>query len=329
MAEKEYFVRNPDSENARGPFTMDKLVSLADAGQFTRDSLIYDEEDEKWKAIRDNSALCAQMFPEKKKLTLRRRDTAPATAKPAETNAPATEDKARGRISLRPSENQPAPAEDSPAAQEQARAGAGAVPAKDNAAPAEAAKAEAREEEQPPILSGMTVDDYLNAADGQTEELKQQRRERDMRGRAAGMAVPLLATMMFASSVVLLFTDLPAVLSLSEGGHWMRIVTHPHILFGFVDILFALLLVLGMTGAYPFLRFRLMLGFGLFGYLAFATLTAGNPTGGLEIAALAAFSFGVYCSTLTLNIVFLIVWGLCALAGLAGLCKLWLATSAF
>ena len=30
---EEYYIRQPDSENAKGPYSVDKLVTLAEAGQ--------------------------------------------------------------------------------------------------------------------------------------------------------------------------------------------------------------------------------------------------------------------------------------------------------
>ncbi|HNX05230.1 MAG TPA: DUF4339 domain-containing protein, partial [Opitutales bacterium] len=85
MAEEEYFVRKPDSDNARGPFSIDKLLSLVEAGQIDRQTLVYEAESESWKPIGDNASLAAAIFPEKRKLTLRRRAT---EAAPADEKAP-------------------------------------------------------------------------------------------------------------------------------------------------------------------------------------------------------------------------------------------------
>lgn len=69
--EEEYYIRTPDSEVARGPFNLDKLITLAEAGQVTRDTLYYDEELESWAAIGSNEEFRNQIFPERKKLALK------------------------------------------------------------------------------------------------------------------------------------------------------------------------------------------------------------------------------------------------------------------
>jgi len=74
MAE-EYYVRPPDSDSARGPFDLDKLVTLAEAGQVTRETLYYDERLESWAAIGSNDELELLVFPKQKKLTLKAKDS--------------------------------------------------------------------------------------------------------------------------------------------------------------------------------------------------------------------------------------------------------------
>lgn len=69
MAE-EYYVRSPDSDAARGPYDLDKLQTLAEAGQITRETLYYDDNLESWAAIGANEELQEQVFPKKKKLSL-------------------------------------------------------------------------------------------------------------------------------------------------------------------------------------------------------------------------------------------------------------------
>lgn len=72
MAE-EYFIRGPSEDTARGPYTMDALVTLAEAGQLTRDHYFFDQGQESWVQIGSNPDLTAQVFPEKKALTLRKK----------------------------------------------------------------------------------------------------------------------------------------------------------------------------------------------------------------------------------------------------------------
>ena len=67
-----YYIRPADSETARGPFDVEKLSTLAEAGQVTRETLYYDEGLEAWAAIGSNQELLERIFPSKKSLSLRK-----------------------------------------------------------------------------------------------------------------------------------------------------------------------------------------------------------------------------------------------------------------
>ncbi len=69
--EPEYYIRQKDAQESRGPFTVDQLTSLAEAGQVEDDTLIYDVEKETWNEVSELPDLKAQLFPEKRKLNLK------------------------------------------------------------------------------------------------------------------------------------------------------------------------------------------------------------------------------------------------------------------
>ena len=73
MAE-EYFIRGPEEETARGPYGIDELVTLAEAGRLNPDYYYFDPRMESWALIRSNEPLKEQIFPEKKKLSLRKKN---------------------------------------------------------------------------------------------------------------------------------------------------------------------------------------------------------------------------------------------------------------
>jgi len=73
MAKQEFYIRNESDTEARGPFNTEQLSSLADTGQVTDDTLIYNEGSEDWVLIGTNLELKALLFPEKKKLKTRER----------------------------------------------------------------------------------------------------------------------------------------------------------------------------------------------------------------------------------------------------------------
>lgn len=87
MATKEFYIRNASETEARGPFNLEQLSSLAEAGQVTPDTLYYDAMEEKWCVLGEAAELRAQVFPEKKKLTLKKETLAPTLNKPKEGQA--------------------------------------------------------------------------------------------------------------------------------------------------------------------------------------------------------------------------------------------------
>lgn len=71
MATQEIYIRNATETEARGPFSVAQVADLAEAGQVTADTLIYDAATEQWVALNSDPALLAAVFPEKKKLALK------------------------------------------------------------------------------------------------------------------------------------------------------------------------------------------------------------------------------------------------------------------
>ena len=63
MAMQEIYLRNATDTEARGPFNLEQLTSLADAGQVTAETLIYDTAAEQWVALGTNAELMAAAFP--------------------------------------------------------------------------------------------------------------------------------------------------------------------------------------------------------------------------------------------------------------------------
>jgi len=66
----DYYIRTPEQNESRGPFDISKLLTLAEAGQVTPNTLYYDEDKEEWIPIALNEELNSQVFPEREKLTL-------------------------------------------------------------------------------------------------------------------------------------------------------------------------------------------------------------------------------------------------------------------
>lgn len=67
---QEYYIRNPDVDESRGPFTIEQLTSLAETGNITLETLIYDPASESWEVIEHHESR-THIFPERKRLTFR------------------------------------------------------------------------------------------------------------------------------------------------------------------------------------------------------------------------------------------------------------------
>ena len=71
MSTQEYYIRKANETDARGPFTLEQLSSLAENGQADADTFYYDAATEAWTAINANSALMETLFPAKKSLRVK------------------------------------------------------------------------------------------------------------------------------------------------------------------------------------------------------------------------------------------------------------------
>jgi len=89
MATQEYYIREASENEARGPFNLEQLVSLAETGQVTAETLWYDPAVEDWAQIGTNDSLKGAIFPEKRKLRMKVKETV-SQPRHAESMAPIT-----------------------------------------------------------------------------------------------------------------------------------------------------------------------------------------------------------------------------------------------
>ena len=71
MGMEEIYIRGESETEARGPFNLEQLVSLADTGQVTAETLYYDANTEQWAALGSNEELMSQILPQRKKLKIK------------------------------------------------------------------------------------------------------------------------------------------------------------------------------------------------------------------------------------------------------------------
>jgi hypothetical protein len=81
----DYYIRTPDHEESRGPFDSSQLLTLAEAGQITENTLHYDETKEEWIPIALNAQLKKDVFPDNEKLTLKMDNSSKTSDEPQDT----------------------------------------------------------------------------------------------------------------------------------------------------------------------------------------------------------------------------------------------------
>lgn len=67
---REYYIRKEGDEEAAGPYNLDQITSLIEAGKLDKEAYVYDIDKEEWIPIEDCEELMTVLFPKKTKLTL-------------------------------------------------------------------------------------------------------------------------------------------------------------------------------------------------------------------------------------------------------------------
>jgi hypothetical protein len=239
MATQEIYIRNETETEARGPFNIEQISSLAEAGQVTAETLVYDATTEQWVALSANPDLLAAVFPEKRKLVLKAKEI---------------------KTLNKPDEN---------------------------------AKA-------------ITVNDMLAAAEGRTDDTqgKSDPEIAMMRAAKIGMIGATVTLIAAAAAEILPATE--ALTSMDPA----KIMAQPLVVLGVLDVILAVLLGLGMSSIYSFVRFRAALGLGLMGFMFYAQ---GLSVPLLEVAVGAT---GLYLCTVFVSMIPVVV---AAAAGVGGM----------
>lgn len=74
MSTQELYIRNATETEARGPFNVQQVADLADAGHVTPETLVYDANSEQWVTLSTKEELVASIFPPKRKLELKAKE---------------------------------------------------------------------------------------------------------------------------------------------------------------------------------------------------------------------------------------------------------------
>ncbi len=241
----EFYVRGANDTEARGPFSLEQLTSLAEAGQVTADTFYYEAAKEQWLTLGSSEELKVLLWPEKKKITFKAKEIKSLNVE--------------------------------------------------------------REGDKP-----ITVQDFLDAAEGKTDETKDKSDPEVIMMKAAIWGTRTAAFTCLISGVALVIPGIDAIISLDP----VRILAQPYVLLGVGDVVLGVLLLLGVISLYPLVRFRAVFGLGFLGFLFW---TSGQNT---ALAAVSAGAVGLYFSTICLSYVSLAIAAIFGLGGVIALATL-------
>lgn len=237
----EYYIRGMNDAEARGPFALEQLVSLAESGQITQtDTYFYDAGTEQWILLSQSPELKGTLWPEKRKLGFK------------EKEFKAINEEITGSA--------------------------------------------------PPI----TVQQFLDAAEGKTEDTKGKKDKSESMMSAAAWGTRAAALTCLASAVALALPSVEAIMAMD----WVKILARPIIVLGVIDLVLGILLLLGLIQLYPFVRFRAVFGLGFLGFLFYLN---GQST---ALVAVAAGSAGLYFCTIFLSYIPLAIAAVAAIGGM-------------
>ncbi|MBI2813441.1 MAG: hypothetical protein HYX71_04100 [Opitutae bacterium] len=158
----------------------------------------------------------------------------------------------------------------------------------------------------------ITVQEFLAAAEGKTDETKGKKDKSELMMKAAAWGTRSAAIISLLSAVALILPSIDLLIALD----FAKLADKPFVYLGVVDAFVGLLLLLGVITIYPFVRFRAVFGLGFLGFLF---MTQGQLT---PMIAVAAGSTGLYFCTIFLSIIPLAVAALVGLGGMAMLATL-------
>jgi len=91
----DYYIRERDTDKARGPYTVGKLATLVESEHINKATLYFDEGKSAWLPLGDSAHLAGTLFPERRKLSLRA-IAEPSSKASQEQAPPAAGDEAPG-----------------------------------------------------------------------------------------------------------------------------------------------------------------------------------------------------------------------------------------
>ncbi|MGF1531120.1 MAG: hypothetical protein ACFCU4_07140 [Puniceicoccaceae bacterium] len=262
----DFIIREPNSDNARGPFSINELRSLLEASQVSRKTLYYIESSETWEPFENNEVIRNALFPTKTKLTLRsatqpptgKQSEKPAKAKKAKKAAPTIEELlAMGEIG-----------EEGERAGEPTKSGpvnlGGAI-----LHPLEKPE-EIAAEEVFTDKKAADLEKILAASEGNTEDTQYLARRRRSRELAFSAANPALVISLLLTAFAFSYPSIDLLKRAVSDAAPQLLLQQPATFLALIDLILAIAIGLAATEVFPILRARAMISLGFFGLIFFS-----------------------------------------------------------
>lgn len=322
----DFIIREASSENARGPFTLSELKTLFESGQISRETLYYVEATEGWEPLESNIIAKEALFPDKNKLSLRKRKSPAEMEKERRELEKADREKRKkeGRrvptveeLIAEAETDDLSPKPPSPAAAPTTAAGfaigAAAATAAAATRPPTPAPSPASVERQTVYSDkkAADIDRILAESEGQTEDTAYLARRRRSKDLAYGMSTPVLAIALLLLAFSFIYPVYPDLEQAVRDAQPQFIVEQPTVILAVIDLFLAIAIGLAATEVYPILRVRAIIAMGFFGIIFYSF---GNwPLFGASVAT----GLGLYILTLSARFWLSILASILALGGAA------------
>ena len=248
---REYYIRREGDEDANGPYNIDQLSSLFEAGKLEKDAYVYDIDNETWITIEECEELMKILFPEKKKLTLR--SDAPEPEPDSEESDESEEKPTETAKGDKKSRN----------------------------------KSNSKKQTEKPVVKkkqSISVTQMLAQAEGRDSEKPGGKSPIEKRAQAAFIGLRFATLFILGSAASMICLELDLVLA----ADFLKMLKSPYLIFAMVDLILGFFLILQVTEVFPLVRFRAAIGLGT---LSILFLTSGEPLLAASNAVLAISTY--------------------------------------
>ncbi len=266
---QEYYIRREGDEDASGPYDVDQITSLIEAGKLDSEAYYYDVDTEQWIKLSSNDDLMNVVAPKKKKLTLNMGGGIASSEEDDEDS------------------EQEGSEEESIAGEKGGEEGSESAEGTEEDKKATRRKPQLKSKEKQEERPKVSVHAMLAQAEGKDDDDPFGKSPAQKQAIASFVGLRMATILIALSALAMGFVELELV----KTANVPQMMKSPYLIIGVFDIALFVLLLLQVTEVYPVVRFRAAIGFGLL------TVLFGASGDYLLLAANAAMMISLYFAT--------------------------------